>query len=43
MLQEHPIPSIDVAIRDKSFERGIADFTRDVVFLQKGQAIYSFL
>ncbi|AUH71292.1 hypothetical protein [Legionella sainthelensi] len=35
MLQEHPIPSIDVAIRDKSFERGIADFTRDVVFFAK--------
>lgn len=35
MLQEHPIPSIDIAIRDKSFERGIADFTRDVVSFAK--------
>ncbi|CAM2737245.1 Uncharacterised protein [Legionella steigerwaltii] len=35
MLQTHPIPSIDLAIRDKSFEKGIADFTRDVVFFAK--------
>lgn len=35
MLQKHPIPSIDLAIRDKSFEKGIIDFTRDVVFFAK--------
>ncbi|WP_454784816.1 hypothetical protein [Legionella sp. WA2024007413] len=37
MLQKHPIPSIDLAIRDKdkSFEKGIADFTRDVVSFAK--------
>ncbi|MBI2785015.1 MAG: hypothetical protein HYX60_01375, partial [Legionella longbeachae] len=35
MLQEHPIPSIDIAIRDKSFKEGIADFTKDVVFFAK--------
>ncbi|MCE0722032.1 MULTISPECIES: hypothetical protein [Legionella] len=35
MLQKHPIPSIDLAIRDKSFEKGINDFTRDVVFFAK--------
>ncbi|KTC91458.1 hypothetical protein OQJ15_14005 [Fluoribacter dumoffii] len=37
MLQTFPIPSIDNAMRDKekSFENGIADFTRDVVFFAK--------
>ncbi|HHF7375406.1 hypothetical protein [Legionella bozemanae] len=35
MLQKHPIPSVDLAIRDKSFEKGINDFTRDVVFFAK--------
>lgn len=29
------IPSIDLAISDKSFEKGIADFTRDVVYFSK--------
>ena len=35
MLHKHPIPSVDLAIRDKSFEKGINDFTRDVVFFAK--------
>lgn len=35
MLQKHPIPSIDLAIREKSFEKGIADFTSDVVSFAK--------
>lgn len=35
MLQSYPIPSIDSAIRDKSFKAGIADFTKDVVSFAK--------
>lgn len=35
MLQKHPIPSIDLAIREKTFEKNIAEFTRDVVFFAK--------
>ncbi len=35
MLQKYPIPSIDLAIKDKSFEKGIVDFTLDVVFFAK--------
>ncbi|MCW8409037.1 hypothetical protein OQJ13_08650 [Legionella sp. PATHC035] len=35
MLEKYPIPSIDQAIRDKSFEKGIVDFTRDVVYFAK--------
>lgn len=35
MLEKHPIPSVDLALRDKSFEKGLNDFTRDVVFFAK--------
>ncbi|MGL5741521.1 MAG: hypothetical protein ACRCXC_02680 [Legionella sp.] len=35
MLQKYPITSMDLAIRDKGFEKGITDFTRDVVFFAK--------
>lgn len=35
MLQKQFIPSIDMAIRDKSFEAGISEFTVDVVSFAK--------
>ncbi len=43
MLQQHPIPSIDLALRDKSFEKGIDDSTRDVVFFAKKDKRFAHL
>ncbi|KTD72439.1 hypothetical protein [Legionella tucsonensis] len=43
MLQKHPIPSVDLALRDKSFEKGINDFTRDVVFFAKKDKRFTHL
>lgn len=43
MLQKYPIPSIDIAIRDKSFEAGLVEFTKHVVYFAKKDKRFTHL